>query len=104
MQALMVDIEATPPPEALQHTVSTGQDRVTILFEYRGMLVVALDKLILSTCRSCARQLYAAVDPVRFIGVAGAPGSIAVTPSGLSDQFETDYMLLHTIGNLPLPQ
>ena len=65
---MMVEIEGTPPPEASQHTVPTGQDGVKVLFEYRGMLVDVLDKLKLITRRSCARQLYAAVDPVRFIG------------------------------------
>ena len=85
LQAMMAEIEATP---ALQHTMSTGQDSVNILVEYRGILVDALDKLIFSTWRSCARQIYAAVDPVSFIGVVGVPGNIAGTPLGLSDQFE----------------
>ncbi len=100
----MAEIEATPPPEALQHTVPTGQDRVNILFEYRGMLVDVLDKFILSTWRICARQFYAAVDPVRCIGVVGVPGSIAGAPAGLCDHFETDNTLLRTIDTLPLAQ
>ena len=104
LQAMMVEIEATPLPEALQHTMSTSQDRVNIMFEYRGMLVDVLGKLILSTWRCCARQLYVAVDPVRFIGVVGVPGSIAGTPFGLSDQFETDKGLMHTIDTRPLAQ
>ena len=79
-----------------------GQDRVNILVEYRGMLVDVLDKFILSTWRSCARQLYAAVDPVRFIGVVGVPGSIAGTSCGLSAQLESDKILLQTIDTLPL--
>ena len=32
LQSMMVEIEATPPPEALQHTTSTSQDGVRILF------------------------------------------------------------------------
>ena len=37
LQVVVVEIEATPPPEALQHIMSMGQDRVNISFEYRGM-------------------------------------------------------------------
>jgi hypothetical protein len=84
--------------------MSMGQDRVKISFEYRGMLVDVLDKFILSTWRSCARQLYAVVDPVRFFGVVGVPGSSAGTSSGLSDQAWTDKKMLHTIDTLPLAQ
>ena len=58
-------------------STSQDQDRVNILFEYRGRLVDVLDKLILSTWRSCSWQFYAVADPVRFIGVVGVPGSIA---------------------------
>ena len=68
LQAMIVEIEATPPPEALQHAMSTSPERVHILSEYRGVLEDMLDKFILSTWRSCARQLLAAVEPVRFIG------------------------------------
>ena len=71
---------------------------MNISFEYRGMLVDVLDKLILSTWRSRAP------DPVKFIGLVGVPGSIAGTPSGLSDQLEIDQHLLHTIDTLPLAQ
>jgi hypothetical protein len=102
LQALMAGIEATPPPEALWHAMSTSQERVKILNEYRGVLEDILDKFMLSTWRCCARQLFAAADPVRFIGEGGAPAISAGAPAGLSAQVEADNALLRTIDTLPL--
>ena len=67
LQALMVEFEAKPPPEALRHALSTSQERLMIWSKYRGVLEDMFGKLTLSTLRSCARQLFAAVGPVRFI-------------------------------------
>ena len=101
MQALMAGIETAPPPEALR-TTSMSEERLNILFEYRGVLEDMLDKLMLSAWRSCARQLFAAADPVRFIGEGGAPGIIPGAPAGLSAQVEADDALLRTIDTLSL--
>ena len=54
-------------------------------------------KLVLSTWRSCARQVFAAVGPVRITAEGGgAPGIIAGTPAGLSAQVKADSDLLCT--------
>ena len=66
-------------------------------------MVDALDKFILSTWRSCARQLYATFDPVRFIS-KGAPGIVAGAPAGLSDQVEAENTLARTVDTPPLAQ
>ena len=67
LQALMVEIATAPPPEALRHAMPRSQERLMILSQYRGALEYTLAKLMLSTWRSCARQVFAAVGPVRFI-------------------------------------
>ena len=66
LNALMAEVEAAPPPESLRHSVDT-QDKTDIMAEYRGMLECVLRKHMLHVWQSCARQLFAAVDPVKFI-------------------------------------
>ena len=67
LEAWMAEIEATPPPELLRHSVNM-QDTVDIMAEYRRNQEGVLRKLMLHVWQSCARQLFAAADPVRFIG------------------------------------
>ena len=78
LQALMAEIEATPPPEALRHAMPMSQERAK------------------------ARQLFATADPVRFIGDGGVPGIIAGAPAGLSTQVEADNALQRTIDTFHL--
>ena len=67
LEALMVEIEATPPPESLRHSVNM-QEMVDIMAECHRNLEDVLRKLMLHVWQSSARQLFAAADPVRFIG------------------------------------
>ena len=109
LRALMAEVEATPPPDSLRHQVIES-DKVDLLSKYRGLLEDVLQKLMLSVWRSCARQLFAAADPVRFIGEGGASGIDADeggasgidadAPVGLSA--EVDDALLRTIDTLDL--
>ena len=61
LEALMAEIEATPPPESLRHSVNM-QETVDIMAEYRRILEGVLRKLMLQVWPICARQLFAAVD------------------------------------------
>ena len=67
LDALMAEIEATPPPESLRHSINM-QETVDIMAEYRRILEGVLRKLMLQVWQSCARQLFAAADPARFTG------------------------------------
>ena len=81
LQALTAEIQATPPPEALRHAVMTN-DKTRLLSQYCGALEDVLDKIMLCVWRSCARQLFAAADPVRFIGEGGGrQASLQAAPS-----------------------
>ena len=66
LQAFMAEVEAAPPPESLRHSVDT-QDKIDIMAEYRFMLESVLRSHMLHVWQSCARQLFATVDPVKFI-------------------------------------
>ena len=69
--------------------------------EYRRILEGALRKLMLQVWQSCARQLFATADPVRFIG-EGASGINAGATRGLDAKVMDDRDLLHTISTLAL--
>ena len=100
LEALMAEVEAAPPPESLRHSVDT-QDKIDIMAEYRGMLERVLRKHMLHVWQSCARQLFAAADPVKFI--AGGPSGInADAPRGLDEKYVADRKLLDTIKTLEL--
>ena len=60
LEALMAEIEATPPPESLRHSVNVQdtQDTVDIMAEYRRILEGVLRKLMLQAWQSCARQFF----------------------------------------------
>ena len=66
LQAFMAEVEAAPLPESLRHSVDT-QDKIDIMAEYRFMLESVLRSHMLHVWQSCARQLFATVDPVKFI-------------------------------------
>ena len=71
--------------------------------EYRTILEGRLRKLMLRVWQSCARQLFAATDPVRFISEGvGVAGMNADTPWGLDPEVTCDSDLLHTISTLEL--
>ena len=72
LEAFMAEVEAAPPPESLRHSVNI-RDKIDIMAEYRGMLEHRLREHMLHVWQSCARQLFAAVDPVKFI-VGGSIG------------------------------
>ena len=57
LEAMNAEIEAAPPPEALRHAVYAGGEKTKILAEYRRALEDMLDKFLVSTWQSCARQL-----------------------------------------------
>ena len=67
LEALMAEVEATPPPVSLLHSVDTQDKKIDIMAEYRGMLESVLRSHMLHVWQSCARQLFAAADPVKFI-------------------------------------
>ena len=69
--------------------------------EYRRILEGVLRKLMLHAWQSCARQLFAAADPARFIG-EGASGINADATRGLDAKVMGDSDLLHTISTLEL--
>ena len=96
----MAEIEATPPPESLRHSVNV-QETVDIMAEYRRILEGVVRKLVLQALQSCARQFFAAADPVRFIG-EGASGINAGATRGLDAKVMDDSDLLHTISTLVL--
>ena len=100
LEALMAEVEAAPPPESLRHSVDT-QDKIDIMAEYRGMLERVLRKHMLHVWQSCARQLFAAADPVKFIA-GGASGINADAPRGLDEKDVADRELLDTISTLEL--
>jgi hypothetical protein len=95
LEALMAEIEATPPPESLRHSVNV-QETVDIMAEYRRILEGVLRKLMLQVWQICARQLFAAADPVRFIG-GGASGINSGATRGLDAKVMGDSDLLHAI-------
>ena len=64
LEALMAEIEATPPPESLRHSINM-QETGGIMAEYRRILEGVLRKLMLQVWQSCARQFFAAGDPAR---------------------------------------
>ena len=66
LEALMAEVDAAPPPESLRHSVG-AQEKLDIMAEYRGMLECVLRKHMLHVWQGCARQLFAAADPVKFI-------------------------------------
>ena len=94
----MAEVEAAPPPESLRHSVVT-QDKIDIMAEYRGMLERVLRNHMLHVWQSCARQLFAAADPVKFIA-GGASGINADAPRGLDEK--SDRVLLDKIKDLEL--
>ena len=94
LEALMAEIEATPPRESLRHSVNM-KETVDIMAECRRILEGVLRKLMLHLWQSCARQLFAAADPVRFIGEGASD-------RGLGAKFMGDSDLLHTISTLEL--
>ena len=96
----MAEMETTPPPESLRHSVNV-QERVDIMAEYRRIMEGVLRKLMLQVWQSCARQFFAAADPVRFIG-EGASGINAGATRGLDAKVMGDSDLLHTISTLDL--
>ena len=100
LEALMAEIEATPQPESLRHNVNV-QETVDIMAEYRRILEGVLRKLMLQAWQSCARQLFATADPVRFIG-EGASGINAGATRGLGAKVMGDSDFLHTISTLEL--
>ena len=100
LEALMAEIEATPPPESLRHSVNM-QETVDIMAEYRRIVKGVLRKLMLHVWQSCARQFFAAADPARFIG-EGASGINADATRGLGAKVMGDSDLLHTISTLEL--
>ena len=65
LEALIAEIEATPPPEWLRHSINM-QETVDIMAEHRRILEGVLRKLMLQVWQSCARQLFATADPARF--------------------------------------
>ena len=94
LEALMADNEATPPPESHRHSVNM-QETVDIMAEYRRFLEGVLRNLMLQVWQSCARQLFATADPVRFIG-EGASGINAGATRGLDAKVMDDSDLLRT--------
>ena len=100
LEALMAEVEAAPPPESLRHSVDM-QDKIDIMAEYRGMLERVLRKHMLHVWQSCARQLFAAADPVKFIA-GGASGINADAPRGLDEKDVAGRELLDTISTLEL--
>ena len=72
------------------------QETVDIMAEYRRNLESVLRKLMLQAWQICARQLFAAADPAKFIG-DGASGIIADATLGLDPKVMGDSDLLHTI-------
>ena len=71
LEALMAEIEATPPPESLRHSVNAQETAdIDIMAEYRRILEGVLRKLMLQAWQKCARQFlcFAALGPARFIG------------------------------------
>ena len=100
LEALMAEIEATPPPESLRHSINM-QETVDVTAEYRRILEGVLRKLMLQAWQSSARQLFAAADPARFIG-EGASGINAGATRGLDAKVMDDSDLLHTISTLEL--
>jgi hypothetical protein len=94
----MAKIEATPPPESLRHSINM-QETVDIMAEYRRILEGVLRKLMLQVWQRCARQLFAAADPVKFIG-EGVSGVNADATLGLDPKVMGDSDLLHTISTL----
>ena len=94
----------------MRHALTVGGEKTKVLAEYRGALEGVLDKFLVSTWQSCARQLFAAADPVQLVGASGitadapsasgASGIIADAPYGLSDA--TDTELLHKISTMSL--
>ena len=100
LEALAAEVEAAPPPDSLRHCVNM-QDKIDIMAEHRGMLESVLRSHMLRVWQSCARQLFAAADPVKFI--AGGPSGInADAPLGLDAKYVADKQLLHTIETLEL--
>ena len=100
LQALMAEVEAAPPPESLRHSVNI-RDKIDIMAEYRGMLEHRLREHMLHVWQSCARQLFTAADPVKFIA-GGASGIDADAPQGLDKKDVAGRELLDTISTLEL--
>ena len=102
LEAMHAEIEASPPPETLRHALTVGGEKTKVLAEYRGALEDVLGKLLVSTRQSCARQLFAAADPVQLVGASGitadAPsasgvsGIIADAPYGLSAATDNEFV------------
>ncbi|MFM7981293.1 MAG: hypothetical protein ACKPKO_18455, partial [Candidatus Fonsibacter sp.] len=99
-EALVAEIEATPPPESFRRSVIM-QETVDIMVVYRRILEGVLRKLMLHVWQSRARQLFAAADPARCIG-EGASGINADATRGLDAKVVGDSDLLHTISTLEL--
>ena len=67
LEASIPEIEATPPPESVRHSVN-AEETVDTMAEYRRILEGVLHKLTLQAWQSCARQHFATADSARFIG------------------------------------
>ena len=93
LEAFMAQVEAAPRPVPWQ------DKKIDIMAAYRGMLEGVLRILMLRVWQGCARQVFAAADPVKFI--AGGPSGInADAPRGLDEK--SDRVLLDTIKELEL--
>ena len=85
LEAFMAQVEAAPRPVPWQ------DKKIDIMAQYRGMLEGVLRILMLRVWQGCARQVFAAADPVKFIA-GGASGINADAPRGLDEK--SDRVLL----------
>ena len=93
LEAFMAQVEAAPRPVPWQ------DKKIDIMAAYRGMLEGVLRILMLRVWQGCARQVFAAADPVKFIA-GGASGINADAPRGLDEK--SDRVLLDKIKELEL--